>query len=162
MREVFKYVFVLSLMMLSCRLNAQKSMFQKIAVADSDCAFRCEKAKEMYAKLYNSDAAVQYRQARDNFFSKLPKGEHPDDANALTCEDKVLLWTEKNIEKTSFSDYNQAKQLWEARKQASAKLMNENEAFHNYMRETAKNCSQDSFKKLLNDLIRTYGKDFHI
>jgi hypothetical protein len=162
MRKVFKYVFVLSLMMLYCGLNAQNGVLQKTALTESDCAARCERAKEMYAKLYNSDVAIQYRQARDNFFDKLPKGEQLDDANALTCEDKVLLWTEKNIEKTGFSDYNQAEQLWEARKEASSKLLNENSAFHDYMRAIAKECGPDSFKNLLNELIKTYGRNFHI
>jgi hypothetical protein len=151
--------------MISTVFWCQKAVSQTaIPAGNNECAARSEKAKELYLKMFNSPSSVDYRKVRNNFWNKLPKdGVSFDDPDALSCEDKILSWAKDNLEKTSFSSYEELKQAWDKKKEAYIQLLKEeeNSEFHLYMKELKKYCGPEEFKRLLLDLIKQYGKEFH-
>jgi hypothetical protein len=158
-----RLLLILVLLFVVQGLKAQINATDEKAMAeDVECSVRFDRAKDFYAKMHGSPSATNYVKCKNDFYSKLPKGIKLEDPAALNCAENTLFWTKANIQKTGFANYEEAQLLWDKQVAAHTKLVDENTAFYNYLRETAKSCGQEQFRQLLHDLMQEYGTDFYM
>ena len=161
----FSYIIIicLSFLLSAQTLKAQSNVKEVREVNKSDdCTSRLAKAKELYAKMFSSPAAVNYRKIKKDFFDKVPRGVRLDDVAALNCGDKILLWIRDNIRETRFANYEEALAEWAKKNEAGNELLEKNAAFQQYMKDSAKSCSREEFQKFMLELMQEYGSDFHM
>jgi len=142
--------------------KAQKSLTEiKNPVDSIGCSAKYDKAKAMYAQMFNSSNAVKYRKLKKKFYDKVPKGELIDDPKAINCKERALFWIEANISKTGFKKYEDAQQQWDDMKEARKMLESENQELYNYIKESHKVCPE-LFNNFFLDLMKEYGDEFQL
>lgn len=126
-----------------------------------DCKSKFDTAKELYAKMFNSPSGINYRTLRKRFFDKTHNPGRFQDQQATTCKENILLWIKANIQKTDFSNYEEAKREWEAKEKSREIYVKENQEFYNYMEEIKGSCGEYG-KTFFLEMIEQYGNEFFI
>ena len=161
MKFIYKTA-VLIIILLTCFISsAQSSNDNSKNLANNvDCEAKFKKAKELYAKMYNSSSVVDYRKVRKNFYDKVLKTPGKTKVEGATsCKEMTLLGIKNNIEKTGFSNYEEALRDWENKDKARARFVKENSEFYEYMQTIKESCGENAQPFFL-DLINEYGDDF--
>jgi hypothetical protein len=104
MKFIYKAA-VLTILLLTCFIsNAQTSIADlKNPANNVDCKAKFARAKELYAKMYNSSSVVDYRKIRKDFYDKATKTPGKTQVEGATsCKEMTLLGIKNNIKKRVF------------------------------------------------------------
>jgi hypothetical protein len=111
--------------------------------------------------MFSSSSSINFLQLKKGFFDKVPKGIALDSPNAINCEEKILFWIKDNVEKTQFTDYQEAETTWRQFMEARNIVAKENPEIYKSINFLRDNCSEQ-FGEIFIDLMHIYGDDFYL
>lgn len=126
---------------------------------DTDCSVVSERIKDLYRKMFHSPSATTYRKLMAEFTKKVGNKVRFDNLEYVNCEDKILLWIQKNIDKTKWQTYAEAEKEWQNSQDVYTLIAKENPELYDYVKEMYKHCPAE-VNKTFEDLINEYGIDF--
>lgn len=157
----YLYCFFVAALIFSTTLAAQESPSTEITYQE-----RYDKLKELYYKHLDSESYIRNSELILAFADKVSfdgsEHERLRIRSSTVKNNELLEWIEKNIEKTQFKDFAEAKAEYDKLATASAAVIEENRAYFDYLSETIKLGQHQIFEDIVLEAMSYYPEKFKL